>query len=97
MRVKLLLVTLAIKLVKATDSKIKPGKPVLPGITNAWVGEIKTKLGDKYQAAPDVEKGSNDTIFEFKSGIKSGECVHFLQFHPKKIVSSVFGNRIVNC
>lgn len=75
MRVKLLLVTLAIKLVKATDSKIKPGKPVLPGITNAWVGE-KTKLRDKYQAAPDVEKGSNDTISGSKSGIKSGKCVH---------------------
>ena len=75
MRVKLLLVTLAIKLVKATDSKIKPAKSVLPGITNAWVGE-KTKLWDKYQAAPDVEKGSNDTIFGFKSGIKSGKCVH---------------------
>ena len=96
MRVKLLLVTLAIKLVKGTDSKIKPAKPVLQGITNAWVGE-KKKLWDRYQAAPDVEKGSNDTIFEFKSGIKSGECVHFLQFHLQKIVSSVFGSRIVNC
>ena len=74
MKVKLLLVTLAIKLVKATDSKIKPAKSVLPGITNAWVGE-KPKLWDKYHAAPDVQKGSNDTIFGFKSGIKSGKWV----------------------
>ena len=74
MKVKLLLVTLAIKLVKASDSKNNPAKPVLPGKTNAWVGE-KPKLWDKYQAVPDIEKGSNDTIFGFKSGIKSGKWV----------------------
>ena len=66
MRVKLLLVTLAIKLVKATDSKIKPSKPVLPGITNAGVGK-PSKVWIKYHAVPDAK----NQLDGYRSGSKS--------------------------